>query len=58
MAPPSQNDRKHKVRLMFGNGLRPQIWESFVKRFGIKQIGEYYGATEGNSNLSNLHAFS
>lgn len=55
MAPPSQNDRKHKVRLMFGNGLRPQIWESFVKRFGIKQIGEYYGATEGNSNLININ---
>ncbi|EFN85193.1 Long-chain fatty acid transport protein 1 [Harpegnathos saltator] len=36
---------------MFGNGLRPQIWETFVKRFGVKQIGEFYGATEGNSNL-------
>lgn len=56
--PPNQNDRKHKVRLMFGNGLRPQIWESFVKRFGIKQIGEFYGATEGNSNIGNSHAIS
>ncbi|GAB1868759.1 Long-chain-fatty-acid--CoA ligase [Camponotus japonicus] len=55
MAPPSQNDRKHKLRLMIGNGLRPQIWESFVKRFGIKRIGEYYGATEGNSNLININ---
>lgn len=53
--PPNQNDRKHKIRLMFGNGLRPQIWESFVKRFGIKQIGEFYGATEGNSNLVNIN---
>ncbi|XP_020286096.1 long-chain fatty acid transport protein 4-like [Pseudomyrmex gracilis] len=52
--PPSQNDRSHKVRLMFGNGMRPQIWESFVKRFGVKQIGEFYGATEGNSNLVNI----
>lgn len=34
--------------------MRPQIWESFVKRFGVKQIGEFYGATEGNSNLGNL----
>lgn len=52
--PPSEYDTKHKVRLMFGNGLRPQIWESFVKRFGVKQIGEFYGATEGNSNLVNI----
>ncbi|XP_032687154.1 long-chain fatty acid transport protein 4 isoform X2 [Odontomachus brunneus] len=52
--PPGQYDRAHKIRLMFGNGLRPQIWESFVKRFGVKQIGEFYGATEGNSNLVNI----
>ncbi|EZA61088.1 Long-chain fatty acid transport protein [Ooceraea biroi] len=52
--PPSQYDTSHKVRLMVGNGLRPQIWESFVKRFGVKQIGEIYGATEGNSNLVNF----
>ncbi|XP_034950695.1 long-chain fatty acid transport protein 4-like [Chelonus insularis] len=52
--PPSPNDTKHKVRLMFGNGLRPQIWETFTKRFKVKQIGEFYGATEGNSNLVNI----
>lgn len=55
--PPSQYDRAHKIRLMFGNGLRPQIWESFVNRFGVKQIGEFYGATEGNSNLGNLRTY-
>ena len=37
---------------MFGNGLRPQIWEEFVKRFGIEKIAEFYGATEGNANIS------
>ncbi|XP_012533314.1 long-chain fatty acid transport protein 4 [Monomorium pharaonis] len=51
---PNKYDTMHKVRLMFGNGMRPQIWESFVKRFGVKQIGEFYGATEGNSNLVNI----
>lgn len=25
-----------------------------MDRFGVKQIGEFYGATEGNSNLGNL----
>ena len=49
--PVRPEERQHKVRLMFGNGLRPQIWETFVTRFGIKQIGEFYGATEGNSNI-------
>lgn len=52
--PPSSYDTSHKVRLMYGNGLRPQIWKPFVERFRIKQIGEFYGATEGNSNLVNI----
>ncbi|XP_024944990.1 long-chain fatty acid transport protein 4 isoform X2 [Cephus cinctus] len=52
--PQSPNDTAHRVRLMFGNGLRPQIWEPFVERFRVKQIGEFYGATEGNSNLVNI----
>lgn len=39
---------------MVGNGLRSQIWEQFVQRFGIERICEFYGATEGNSNLINL----
>ncbi|UYV61948.1 SLC27A4, partial [Cordylochernes scorpioides] len=47
-------DRQHKVRLMFGNGLRPEIWKSFVTRFGIKRIGEHYGSTEGNANVVNI----
>ena len=42
---------------MFGNGLKAQIWEKFVERFQIKQIGEFYGATEGNSNLGNYTLF-
>lgn len=49
--PPNSNDTAHKIRLMYGNGLRPQIWEAFKNRFNIEQIGEFYGATEGNSNL-------
>lgn len=51
--PPSENDRKHRVRLVFGNGLRPQIWPQFVERFNIKKVGEFYGATEGNANIMN-----
>ncbi|KAK6618734.1 hypothetical protein RUM43_013125 [Polyplax serrata] len=52
--PEKPHDKQHKVRLMFGNGLKPQIWTKFTTRFQIKQIGEFYGATEGNSNLVNI----
>ncbi|XP_013399634.1 long-chain fatty acid transport protein 4 [Lingula anatina] len=47
-------ETQHQVRLAYGNGLRPQIWEQFVSRFGVKKIGEFYGATEGNANVLNM----
>ena len=53
-APPSLNDRQHNIRLICGNGLRPDIWHAFSKRFGIKRIREFYGATEGNIALFNF----
>lgn len=36
---------------MFGNGLRPEIWNEFVNRFNIRKIGEFYASTEGNNSL-------
>ena len=33
-APPSPDDKNHKVRLMFGNGMRPDVWPRFQERFG------------------------
>jgi fatty-acyl-CoA synthase len=51
-APPS--DHKHRVRLCFGNGLRPDIFEQFQQRFGIRQVLEFYGSTEGNAVLLNF----
>lgn len=47
-------EKKHKVRIMFGNGLRPTIWREFVNRFCIERIGELYGSTEGNSSIGML----
>src|SRR5690242_15902637 len=41
-------DRKHAVRIAFGNGLRPDVWNRFKERFGIETIAEFYGATEGS----------
>ena len=39
-------DKKHNVRLAFGNGMRPDVWNRFKERFGIETIAEFYGATE------------
>ncbi|XP_017486259.1 PREDICTED: long-chain fatty acid transport protein 1-like [Rhagoletis zephyria] len=51
--PKKASDSQHKVRLMFGNGLRQEIWKDFKNRFNVKQIGEVYGSTEGNANVAN-----
>ena len=45
------NDSSLTVRLAIGNGLRPQIWRNFQTRFRVGQIGEFYGSTEGNTNI-------
>lgn len=52
--PGQQTDSNHNLRLIFGNGLRPQIWPQFVKRFNIPRVAEFYGATEGNANIVNV----
>jgi acyl-CoA synthetase (AMP-forming)/AMP-acid ligase II len=52
-SPPSELDRKHKVRAMFGNGLRPDVWHRFVDRFGIEVVGEFFNSTEGVMQLFN-----
>ncbi|XP_065211613.1 long-chain fatty acid transport protein 1-like [Planococcus citri] len=51
--PPKPEDKAHKLKVIFGNGLRPQIWKEFVERFNIPRVGEFYGATEGNANIVN-----
>jgi len=52
---PQPTDTSHQVRIIFGNGLRPAIWSQFVQRFNIKQVGEFYGSTEGNANVGKLN---
>ncbi|HLK36737.1 MAG TPA: long-chain-acyl-CoA synthetase [Polyangiaceae bacterium] len=47
-APPTAGDRDHSVRVFSGNGLRPDIWEAFQRRFGIPRVVEFYASTEGN----------
>ena len=53
-SPPHPDERNHKIRVALGNGLRPEVWTPFQKRFGIPRIVEFYGATEGNLPLFNI----
>lgn len=52
--PPKPTDRKHKVRVIVGNGLRPAIWDQFTERFNIPRVCEFYGASEGNTAFVNV----
>lgn len=52
--PPKPTDRAHKVRVIAGNGLRPEIWDEFTGRFGIKRVCEFYAASEGNTAFLNV----
>lgn len=52
--PENAYDRRHEVRCAVGNGLRPDIWERFQRRFAVGSILEFYGATEGNFTLVNI----
>jgi citronellyl-CoA synthetase len=52
--PPKPDDRKHPLRTIIGNGLRPDIWKDFKKRFGITKVYEIYGAAESNLFFINI----
>jgi acyl-CoA synthetase (AMP-forming)/AMP-acid ligase II len=52
--PPSPLDKNHHIRLIYGNGLRPDVWIPFRDRFGIPTIVEMFGATEGVIGFINI----
>jgi fatty-acyl-CoA synthase len=52
--PAKPTDRKHRVRVIGGNGLRPAIWDEFTNRFGISRVCEFYAASEGNTAFLNV----
>ncbi|MFW9896416.1 MAG: long-chain-acyl-CoA synthetase [Candidatus Thorarchaeota archaeon] len=55
--PLKPDDSENPVRAVIGNGLRPDIWFDFKKRFDIPYIGEFYGSSEGNGAFANLLNF-
>jgi len=53
-AAPSPREAEHRIRMACGNGLRPDVWSAFQRRFRIPRILEFYAATEGNVSLFNV----
>jgi fatty-acyl-CoA synthase len=53
-APETPNEHAHKIRLIFGNGLRPDVWDDMLDRFKVGGVLEFYGATEGNVSFFNF----
>ena len=53
---PGPGDRDHSIRVMTGNGLRPEIWDEFQQRFGVGRICEFYAASE--CNIAFVNAFN
>jgi fatty-acyl-CoA synthase len=52
--PAHDDETRHKLRMVFGNGLRPEVWDAFQSRFHVPEILEFYGSTEGNVSLFNF----
>ena len=52
--PTQVDDRRHRLKLAFGNGLRADVWEQLESRFGVSRVLEFYGATEGNVSMLNF----
>ncbi|KAI7903994.1 uncharacterized protein BX663DRAFT_506016 [Cokeromyces recurvatus] len=53
--PPHPEERNHHVRLIYGNGMRPDVWTRFRDRFNIPMICEFYAATEAPTSLFNVN---
>jgi fatty-acyl-CoA synthase len=53
-AVPCREQTMHRIRIACGNGLAPEIWDSFKERFHIPRIVEFYAATEGGVSLFNV----
>ncbi|MAP95751.1 MAG: long-chain-acyl-CoA synthetase [Ponticaulis sp.] len=54
-APPHPLEKAHAIRTGFGNGLRADVWQQFIDRFGIRDLVEFYGSTEGNVSFINVN---
>lgn len=54
--PPSHLDTQHRVRMAYGNGMRPDVWTKFRERFNVREVSEFYASSEGNGALLNYNS--
>jgi acyl-CoA synthetase (AMP-forming)/AMP-acid ligase II len=54
MAPPHPLERNHpRLRAMYGNGMRPDVWNRFQERFNVPEVIEFFNSTEGVLGMVN-----
>ncbi|CAD6887495.1 unnamed protein product [Tilletia controversa] len=53
--PPHADDKNHNVRMAYGNGMRPDVWQKFRERFNVPIISEFYASSEGNGAVLNYN---
>ena len=51
---PCKEEENNPMSKMVGNGLRPDLWDTFRNRFNVERICEIYGASEANGMFMNL----
>ena len=51
---PCDDEVNNPISKMVGNGLRPDLWDTFRNRFDVERICEIYGASEANGMFMNL----
>ena len=49
-----KEEENNPMSKMVGNGLRPDLWDTFRNRFKVERICEIYGASEANGMFMNL----
>jgi putative long chain acyl-CoA synthase len=52
-APMVRGEKQHPVRLFAGSGMRKDVWDKLVDRFGPVGVLEFYASTETNAVLAN-----
>ena len=52
--PAQANDKEHKLRVITGTGLAPELWTAWVERYGDMRIIESWGSTEANTSTVNV----
>ena len=50
----SEDEINNPISKMVGNGLRPDLWDTFRNRFKVERICEIYGASEANAMMMNI----